>query len=146
MTDNELKQAIICCIRSESCDDCEKMQCPALATQGCIFLSRTIDDREDTLYCEILRDALDLINRQQEEIEKLTINMNAFGLGMKREKENEDIAKAEAVKEFAERLHEYIDGVKERHEMPMLPFSEALVMGMEMKIDKLVKEMVGDTE
>lgn len=70
MTDNELKQAIICCIRSKSCDDCEKMQCPALVEKECIFLSRTIDDSEDTFYCEILRDALDIINRQQAEIEQ----------------------------------------------------------------------------
>lgn len=73
MTDNELKQAIICCIRSETVADCKKMQCPALVTQECIFLSRAIDDREDTFYCEILRDVLDLINRQQAEIERLKI-------------------------------------------------------------------------
>ena len=71
MTDNELKQAIICCIRSETVADCKKMQCPALVTQECIFLSRAIDDREDTFYCEILRDALDLINRQQARIKEL---------------------------------------------------------------------------
>lgn len=50
------------------------------------------------------RDLLDLINRKNAEIENLTINMNAFGLGMKREKERADNARAEAIKEFAERV------------------------------------------
>lgn len=38
------------------------------------------------------------------EIERLTVNMNAFGLGMKREKERADTARAEAIKEFWDRL------------------------------------------
>ena len=54
--------------------------------------------------------AIELINRQKAEIERLTINMNAFGLGMKREKERADNARAEAVKEFAERLKEKAKG------------------------------------
>lgn len=58
-------------------------------------------------FCEHLKkysDMEDTINRQKAEIEKLTINMNAFGLGMKREKERADSARADAVKEFAEKL------------------------------------------
>lgn len=47
----------------------------------------------DSDYCtntavSLIKAALDLINRQKAEIERLTINMNAFGLGMKREKES----------------------------------------------------------
>lgn len=52
--------------------------------------------------------------------------------------------KAEAIKEFAERLKEYINGIIERHEMPMFPFTVAFVSGVETKIDNLVKEMVGE--
>lgn len=71
--------------------------------------------------------ALDLINRQQEEIEKLTINMNAFGLGMKREKERADTIRADTIKEFADRLK-----------------AEALNWLVTVgEIDDLVKEMVG---
>lgn len=44
------------------------------------------------------------IAEKNAEIERLTINMNAFGLGMKREKERADTARAEAIKEFAERV------------------------------------------
>lgn len=53
------------------------------------------------LYCT---NAAYLIECQKSEIERLTINMNAFGLGMKREKERADTARAEAIREFAERL------------------------------------------
>lgn len=53
---------------------------------------------------DIIKSGLDLINRQQAEIERLTINMNAFGLGMKQEKERADTIKAEAIKEFWSRL------------------------------------------
>ena len=48
--------------------------------------------------------ALDLIKRQQAEIEKLTIQKNAFGAGMKVEARKNDDVRAEAIKEFAERL------------------------------------------
>lgn len=41
----------------------------------------------------------------RKEVERLTINMNAFGLGMKRESERADTARAEAIKEYVERLH-----------------------------------------
>ena len=49
-------------------------------------------------------DALDLINRLQAENERLTVNMNAYGLGMKRLSEQIDTAKTEAIKKFAEKL------------------------------------------
>ena len=95
---------------------------------------------------KLLENAFNLIERQRAEIEKLKKYIYRCKSGEEYwvkcllERPNE------AVKEFAERLHEYIGGVKERHEIPMLPFSEALVMGMERKIYNLVKEMVGDTE
>ena len=58
--------------------------------------------------------------------------MNAFDLGMKREKERADTIKAEAIKEFANRLKiAYID-------TPMNYYD------IEKTITNLVKEMVGD--
>ena len=107
MTDNEIIKALECCGNSltETCDNCPYRDNEKWHKTYCTF---TLCD-----------DALDLINRQKAEIERLTINMNAFGLGMKREKEradrNLDNLKAvlderanhsEAVKEFAERLKE----------------------------------------
>ena len=69
---------------------------------------------------------------QQAEIEKLTINMNAFGLGMKREKERADTIRADAIKEFVERLKiAFIDTPMDYYEIEKTMMS-------------IVKEMVGD--
>ena len=83
---------------------------------------------EREVLIEDIHHSADQINEQIEEIERLTINMNAFGLGMKREKERADTIRAEAIKEFAERLK----GLKE---MPLITNND---------IDNLVKEMVGE--
>lgn len=84
-----------------------------------------------------LPDLLVVIDSQQAEIEKLTINMNAFGLGMKREKERADQIKAEAIKEFAERLKNF--GYK-----ICKPNGDWVTVVKEINIDNLLKEMEGD--
>ena len=90
MTDKEIIKALECCLsQNGECDKCPQH------SRNCV------DD--------LLHQSLDLINRQKAEIEKLTINMNAFGLGMIREKERADTSKAEAIKEFAERLQDRCD-------------------------------------
>lgn len=78
------------------------------------------------------------INRQNAEIKKLTIDMNAARLGMIAEHERLLTARAEAIKEFAERLK-----AKERK---MLDYDEAGFSCMASviyteTIDNLVKEM-----
>ena len=145
MTDKEIKKALGCCIGRYSCGDCE-------------YRDTCGDDMN-----KILKIALDLINRQQaeieymqgerevllediqfssnqvieqqKEIERLTINMNAFGLGMKREKERADTIKAEAIKEFADRLKSEMLGKY------CLYFDGEITNAV---IEKLVKEMVGE--
>ena len=79
MTDKEIIKALGVCISALDCTECPYT---------------------NVIKCSIERDCIDLINRQQAEIERLTVNMNAFGLGMKREKERAD----NVIKEFAERL------------------------------------------
>jgi hypothetical protein len=81
--------------------------------------------------CRITREALDLINRQKAEVERLKE-------GIKFERERVDNipnlllqAKSEAIREFAERL-------KNRY------FSSGMDMFIRDLIDNLVKEMVGD--
>ena len=71
---------------------------------GCPYIPREIGD--DFCADALKKDALDLINRQQAEIENLTVNMNAFGRGMQIEAEKVKTAKAEAIKEFAEKTTE----------------------------------------
>ena len=147
MTDKEIIKALECCIKlnaePRNWEICKK-DCP---------YKFNCCDREKEISVE--KDILDLINRQQaennrqkaeieklqlsrkqklKEIEKLTINMNAFGLGMKREKERADTIRAEAIKEFADRL-------KENNEFK---YSTGVVFSR--NIDNLVAEMVGEQE
>ena len=90
MTDKEIIKALECCT-SDEWDICDKCPYQKYKTEkGCAY--------------HIVIDALDLINRQQAEIERLTINMNAFGLGMKREKERADTTRAEAIKEYKNKV------------------------------------------
>ena len=88
--------------------------------------------------CEIitLGDVAAIITHQQAEIERLTINMNAFGLGMKQEKERADTIKVEAIKEFAERLQYEIDHCDEQGEIFINSRS----------INEVLKEIVGEQD
>ena len=123
MTDDEIKQALECCHNNDN-KTCRR----------CYF-------RQDRYCREILAEhALDLINRQQAEIERLEkenevmkTNYNSMCMSMP------NIAKAErteAIKEFAERVKD------------MTILSTLNTIGVKMvKIDdinNLVKEMVGE--
>ena len=129
MMDNEIIKALECCSIGETYTDCEKNGCPLYLgiTMGCKYI-----DKENQLYS----DALDLINRQKAEIEKLkgsTIVSNIMeSQRIKRE------AKAEAYKEFAERLNE-------EAQIADCFDSYNMVVGTHF-IDNLLKEMVGEKE
>ena len=123
MKDKEIIHALSCC----STRNCK--------FGGCLFDDGNSDDVENCT-TEMAKAALDLINRQQEEIVRLTVNMNAFGRGMQIEAEKVETAKAEAIKEFAERLKGAKQYSIERHEN-IVPTAV---------IDWIVKEMVGDAE
>ena len=116
MTDNE----IIRCLRLCRAGDCEN--CKALNVCDATF--------------SFHKEALDLINRQKAEIEKLkgsTIVSNIMeSQRIKRE------AKAEAYKEFAERLNE-------EAQIADCFDSYNMVVGTHF-IDNLLKEMVGEEE
>ena len=144
MTDKDIIKALgICTSEHLGCED------------GCPYRGNCISNKG---YVIPLKDALDLIKRlkvqsngyrykaqtqkgelarlnkqnaeQQAELEKLTVNMNAFGRGMQIEAEKVKTAKAEAIKEFAER-------VKQEINFPLAVWKV---------FDNLVKEMVGDAE
>ena len=116
MTDNEIIKALECCIK----DNCDCGECPAIPVcQHDFDCPKTI--------------ALELINRQKAEIERLVKGFEEVKKGIEEAKVlvAKDIAKAkaEAVKEFAERLK------KE------LSFGKHIQAD---QIDNLLKEMVGD--
>lgn len=83
LTDNEIKKALECCVKSLSSDSCN--ECPLNTTKEC---------DKDLLAIE--KYALDLINRLQAENERLSKITRPLIAEIK----------SEAVKEFAERLKE----------------------------------------
>ena len=84
MNDNEIIKALECCSDS-NCHECP--------IEGCT------DD--------IFGNALDLINRQKAEIERLNIELQSMRSAANSYKMHYKTAKSEAIKEFAERLKEH---------------------------------------
>ena len=123
MTDNEIIKALECCIHDDY-DYCE--ECPYLKNKPC--------------HEGLIQDAFNLINRQKAEIERLETELG-FAKAFRKETDAEfslmhrkygnmlKTAKAEAVKEFAERLK------------PRLGFGRYLSYD---ELDNLVKETVGE--
>ena len=93
MNDNEIIKALECCTvcsSIETCGECPYVECPT--RKGCVG--------------EMVKDALDLINRQKAEIERL---QNAYKqCAWERDIFLDELktAKSEAIKDFAERLKE----------------------------------------
>lgn len=108
-------------------------------------LNKIVKEKETMYWFDEIKSALDLINRQQAEIEKLeSANDEKFSqwhiLSEKTKQhyadlynEAKDILKAEAVKEFAEKLKEIVEFTDDTYEC----------WEIEGYIDNLVKEMVG---
>ncbi len=114
MKAEDIKKALVCC-SSDSKKSCKK--CPYVTVKG-------------FCYNKLERDVLNLINQQQTEIKRLEKLLD--------DKCDRCISKdkAEAIKEFADRLKDVfvtIDGTFECCEI-------------EDHIDNLVKEMVGDNQ
>ena len=108
MTDNEIIKALECCSDS-NCHECP--------IEGCT------DD--------IFRNALDLINRQKAEIERLKVDLVKCSIRLDNLYKTADEIKSEAIKEFAERLKEHRYGELNN----CISFSVGY-------LDNLVKEMM----
>ena len=132
LTPEEIKKALECCIKPTS--DCEN--CPYYKKEECFDMAK--------------RDALNLINRQQAEIENADFTIEQLTKGnlqlqaeIERLKENnkaimQTIADVhtEAIKEFAERLKEKFAIFQY---VSVVFYSKVISI-----IDNLVKEMVGE--
>lgn len=118
MTDNEIIKALECCYRKGGtpCRDCPFNE---------------FEDCNDVLMADYV---FNLINRQQEEIERLKEQPYTFQIEVSKKIESE--IKSKAVKEFAERLKKvwWDNG----YESPDVDFDDF--------VDNLVKEMVGEVE
>lgn len=112
MTDNEIIKALECCNQEDMCD-----QCP--------YDFACYDEKYKSI---LSKDALDLINRQQAEIEELQKRIVFWREDMDYHPER---VRAEAMEEFAERL-------KEKSEY----YSDLLFKTVDVEeIDNLVKEL-----
>lgn len=128
MTDNEIIEALECCANNPNDSVCYESKCP-LFGQKCIDV--------------LGKNALDLITRKKAEIERLTEEnkkVSAYignGWGYVSFLEFVKNQRAEAIKEFAERLKDKVRLYKasEWQGFKYIPLGE---------IDNLVKEMVGD--
>ena len=128
MEDNEIIKALECCI-APNCGECP------------IFNNKEIRKVPGRCIVTLEKDALDLINRQKEEIERLE---KSFSFDFDNfESEYDSKIKGEAVKEFAERLKEHKIDVDVSFGYGKEVYTEAVAV---IEIDNLVKEMVGDTK
>ena len=120
MTDNEIIKALECCISTEK-GSCKKLKCPMIN-----------ECRTDIKSVE--KYALNLINRQKAEIERLKKDRDGWRDTAYHEASNAENLSNKIIIEFAERLKGYASFNEE--------WGEAAVCCCE--IDNLVKEMVGD--
>ena len=126
MTDNEIIKALEYCVHN-------LYKCPE-----CPYNNETVSKCS----VKLKFDTIDLINRQQAEIERAKeINEQLYEEMSERQKEEVSIAKRmarkKAIKEFADRL-------KINYSKPL--FAVGSYNEFIREVDNLVKEMVGDTE
>ncbi len=118
MTDEQIIKALeYCCGNITFDSDC--------SAHGCYQASLPEDRNGDIRWCRqwLMKDALDLVNRQKAENERLLQKLQQ--------------AKSEAIKEFAERLKEKADDyVLAEGEFETMIFAD--------DIDKIAKEMEAD--
>ena len=88
MTDNEIIKALEACEAINPCRGCPYKK--YLTGAKCVSM--------------LLKDTLDLINRQKAEIERLNIEFQSMRSAANSYKMHYETAKSEAIKEFAERL------------------------------------------
>ena len=129
MTDNEIIKALECCT-DESYENCN--ECPYST---------------DTLSCErlkLLEDSLELINRQNAEIERLRKEVSVARDAYISIQDRYEHTKSEAIKEFAKRLENKIKTECNPYGKPTYDYDTSISILHYM--DNLVKEMVSDTE
>lgn len=144
MTDEQIVKALECCIKSDHFGECFANKCPMISEEGCKVWN---DDHK------LLNMLYDLIKRQQEEIEALKKAGNKIdSLGLvatlmdqkerlvRAKNEWEREVRAEAVREFAEKLTNIICEKIEKS-MSNPNGNDYFITDVYTDIDNLVREM-----
>ena len=133
MTDNEIIKAFKCCYIDGMCNDC-----PAHNKKDCRGINASV---------------LDLINRQKAEIERLekdSKRLKKVQMQLDDAMKMYSIIKAEAVKEFAERLNKEAEKVGIDREGDFVETDDKIYDTVanwcKATSNNLVKEMVGDAD
>ena len=128
MTDNEIIKAIHCCMSVNkyggNCDE----GCPYIESQS-----------ESGCYSEMLEDALDLINRQKVEIERLKAKQEKCFYCTEQANKKIGEIKAEAIKEFWSRLQ----GIAYRSEVVWSHGEHPMLIELD-DAEEIYEEMVGE--
>ena len=126
MTDNEIIKVLECCKNGK----CITRNCP----------HSHYPYEGDECHPALAKAALDLINRQKAEIERLEDLNKCYYTSCQQIAKSNHETKAEAVKEFAKRLKEYVESydVTTGYKITIVNAVE------EETIDNLVNEMVGE--
>ena len=123
MTDNEIIKALECCMKTEFISDCAK--CEMLAS-----------DCKDTL----IENALDLINRQKAEIERLTETLDGETTENMRLKHEIEKLENESYRAKVE-ISKHYDYMDKAANEAIDVFANSLKIKLNRMIDNLVKEM-----
>lgn len=129
-TDEEIIKALMCHFNEELDED--PFQCV-----DCPLYNDTSPSCTEALKSY----ALDLINHQKSEIERLQKEVNLVSIQFQDLQERTNEVKAEAYKEFAEKLKRHIDVGHLISPSKDICFSEVLVVKI---VDRVLKEMVGE--
>jgi hypothetical protein len=149
MTDNEIIKALECCANNGDCKECainphkgNYGYCTSLAIKAALDLinhqKAEIERLKNNLFCKVVIDEETMRNITNEKVQEFELDIKSI--------------KAEAIKEFAERLK--TEAKLRNHtnygaNKQAVSYNEGVIETrkfMLVCIDTLVKEMVGDTE
>lgn len=128
MTDNDIIKALECCCKNNNCEGCP--------LDFLTFSSQCAS--------ELAIKSLDLITRQQAEIERLNALVKTKNKLIERLDQSISYAYDRAIKEFAERLKEHINNCHSISDEGEYVCYDCACANVTNCIDNLVKEMVGE--
>ena len=160
MTDNDIIKALECCyIKGKTCDDCpandfdclllEKMAIDLINRQKAenLSLQNKVELLEQAMKMskedsnKSAKSAMEVIRKQEAEIKRLECSAKQWEETARQLYISKENIKAEAIKEFAERLKEHKIDIDVSFGYGKEVYTEAVAV---IEIDNLVKEMVGE--